>query len=119
MKITCESLRELIFEHHSGELVVEVREQLTLGRAAASDFFSEANVPQQAITMGLGTIFEARKILLMALGEHVHRKPAARANRREPPHVLPHTDQHQRRLQRFDYELCSRESAAGHGIPAR
>ena len=39
-------------------------------RAAASDFFSEANVPQQAITMGLGTIFEARKILLLALGEH-------------------------------------------------
>jgi glucosamine-6-phosphate deaminase len=39
-------------------------------RAAASDFFSEANVPQQAITMGLGTIFEARKIVLMALGEH-------------------------------------------------
>jgi glucosamine-6-phosphate deaminase len=39
-------------------------------RAAAGDFFSEANVPQQAITMGLGTIFEARKILLMALGEH-------------------------------------------------
>ncbi len=39
-------------------------------RSAASDFFSEANVPQQAITMGLGTIFEARKILLLALGEH-------------------------------------------------
>ncbi len=39
-------------------------------RAASSDFFSEANVPQQAITMGLGTILEARKILLLALGEH-------------------------------------------------
>ncbi len=39
-------------------------------RAAASDFFAEANVPHQAITMGLGTIFEARKILLLALGEH-------------------------------------------------
>ncbi|MEX0712207.1 MAG: glucosamine-6-phosphate deaminase [Pirellulales bacterium] len=37
---------------------------------AASDFFSEENVPQQAITMGLGTIREARKIILIALGEH-------------------------------------------------
>jgi glucosamine-6-phosphate deaminase len=37
---------------------------------AASDFFSEENVPTQALTMGLGTILEARKILLVALGEH-------------------------------------------------
>jgi glucosamine-6-phosphate deaminase len=39
-------------------------------RDAASDFFSEENVPLQAITMGLGTILEARKIVLVALGEH-------------------------------------------------
>ncbi|MCO6457695.1 MAG: glucosamine-6-phosphate deaminase [Pirellulaceae bacterium] len=39
-------------------------------RAAASDFFGEENVPTQAITMGLGTILEARRILLMAMGEH-------------------------------------------------
>lgn len=39
-------------------------------RAAASDFFGEWNVPQQAITMGMGTILAARKILLLALGEH-------------------------------------------------
>jgi glucosamine-6-phosphate deaminase len=39
-------------------------------RDAASDFFSEENVPMQAITMGLGTIFDARKIVLIALGEH-------------------------------------------------
>jgi glucosamine-6-phosphate deaminase len=39
-------------------------------RAAASDFYGEWNVPTQAITMGLGTIFDARKILLLALGEH-------------------------------------------------
>lgn len=39
-------------------------------RALASDFFGEANVPLQAITMGLGTIYDARKILLLALGEH-------------------------------------------------
>ena len=39
-------------------------------KAASSDFFGEQNVPTQAITMGLGTILEARKILLLALGEH-------------------------------------------------
>jgi len=37
---------------------------------ATADFFSEENVPTTAITMGIGTIFEARKIVLMALGEH-------------------------------------------------
>jgi len=39
-------------------------------RDAASDFFSEENVPTHAITMGLGTILEARKVVLIALGEH-------------------------------------------------
>jgi glucosamine-6-phosphate deaminase len=39
-------------------------------RDAAGDFFGEENVPQQAITMGVGTILEARKIVLMAFGEH-------------------------------------------------
>jgi glucosamine-6-phosphate deaminase len=38
-------------------------------RALASEFFGEANVPTQALTMGLGTILGARKILLLALGE--------------------------------------------------
>jgi len=37
---------------------------------AASDFFGEWNVPRQAITMGVGTILAARKIVLMAFGEH-------------------------------------------------
>ncbi len=37
---------------------------------AASDFFSEDNVPLQALTMGLATILDARKIMLIALGEH-------------------------------------------------
>lgn len=36
---------------------------------AASDFFGEANVPKQAITMGVGTILSARRILLLAFGE--------------------------------------------------
>ena len=39
-------------------------------RDAAGDFFGEENVPQQAITMGVGTIVEARKVVLMAYGEH-------------------------------------------------
>jgi glucosamine-6-phosphate deaminase len=38
-------------------------------RDAASDFFSEDNVPRRAITMGVGTIMTARRILLMAWGE--------------------------------------------------
>ena len=36
---------------------------------AASDFFGLEYVPQRAITMGVGTILKARKILLMAWGE--------------------------------------------------
>lgn len=39
-------------------------------RDAASDFFGEDNVPHQALTMGVGTILEARKIVIMAFGEH-------------------------------------------------
>jgi len=37
---------------------------------AASDFFGEENVPEQAITMGVGTILAAREICLLAFGEH-------------------------------------------------
>jgi len=36
---------------------------------AASDFFGEEYVPKKAITMGVGTIMEAKKIILMAWGE--------------------------------------------------
>ena len=36
---------------------------------AASDFFGEENVPEMALTMGVGTILEARDICLMAFGE--------------------------------------------------
>src|SRR5262245_53606236 len=39
-------------------------------RDAASGFFGEENVPHQAVTMGVGTILEARKIVIMAFGEH-------------------------------------------------
>ncbi len=37
---------------------------------AATDFLSEDNVPTHALTMGIGTILEARTIVLMAFGEH-------------------------------------------------
>jgi glucosamine-6-phosphate deaminase len=46
-------------------------------RDAAGSFYGEENVPHQAITMGVGTILDARKIVLLAFGEHkapiVHR----------------------------------------------
>ena len=37
---------------------------------AASDFFGDENVPREALTMGVGTILDAREIILMATGEH-------------------------------------------------
>jgi len=39
----------------------------------ASDFFGEPNVPAQALTMGMGTLLEARQVILLALGEHKSR----------------------------------------------
>jgi len=39
-------------------------------QAAASDFFSEANVPTQGLTVGMSTILEAKKILVLAFGDH-------------------------------------------------
>jgi glucosamine-6-phosphate deaminase len=36
---------------------------------AASDFFGEENVPRKAITMGVGTILKAKRIIMMAWGE--------------------------------------------------
>lgn len=38
-------------------------------RDAARDFLGEANVPRHAITMGVGTILEARAVVLLAWGE--------------------------------------------------
>lgn len=37
---------------------------------AAAGFFGEDNVPVQAVTMGVGSILEARKIVIVALGDH-------------------------------------------------
>ena len=37
---------------------------------AASDFFGEEHVPRRAITMGVGTILDARQVIMLAFGEH-------------------------------------------------
>ena len=37
---------------------------------AAADFFGEPHVPRRAITMGVGTILAARRVLLLCFGEH-------------------------------------------------
>ncbi|HMF10657.1 MAG TPA: glucosamine-6-phosphate deaminase, partial [Gemmataceae bacterium] len=39
-------------------------------RDAGSGFFGEENVPHQALTMGVGTILECKRIVLLAFGEH-------------------------------------------------
>lgn len=39
-------------------------------RDAASDFLGEANVPRFAITMGVGSILRAKRVVLMAWGEN-------------------------------------------------
>src|SRR6185312_5417873 len=43
---------------------------LVTRRDTAADFFGEENVPREAVTMGVGTILEAREILILATGEH-------------------------------------------------
>jgi glucosamine-6-phosphate deaminase len=50
---------------------------------AASDFFGEENVPQEAITMGVGTILDCDEIVLMATGEH--KAPIVQQAVEEPP----------------------------------
>src|SRR5438128_6753148 len=37
---------------------------------AADSFFGQENVPHQALTMGVGTILEARQVVILAFGEH-------------------------------------------------
>jgi glucosamine-6-phosphate deaminase len=37
---------------------------------AASDFFGEQYVPRRAVTLGVGTILAARRIILLSFGEH-------------------------------------------------
>ena len=53
---------------------------------AASDFFGEENVPRKAITMGVGTILDAREVILLATGEH--KAPILRRAVEEEPSVV-------------------------------
>jgi glucosamine-6-phosphate deaminase len=41
----------------------------TTRKDAAADFFGEPNVPRRAITMGVGTIMRARRLVMLAFGE--------------------------------------------------
>jgi glucosamine-6-phosphate deaminase len=43
---------------------------LVTRKDAAADFFGEDNVPREAITMGVASIFDAREIVILATGEH-------------------------------------------------
>ncbi len=57
---------------------------------AASDFFGVEHVPRRAITMGVGTILEARQIILIAFGEG--KAPIiARTVEGEPARQIPAT----------------------------
>ena len=38
-------------------------------RDAAADFFGEEHVPRRALTMGVGTILDAKRVLMLAFGE--------------------------------------------------
>ncbi|MCA9410690.1 MAG: PIG-L family deacetylase [Candidatus Omnitrophica bacterium] len=40
-----------------------------LRKEAAADFFSEENVPESGVTLGLGTLLEANSVILVAIGE--------------------------------------------------
>jgi glucosamine-6-phosphate deaminase len=55
---------------------------------AARDFLGEANVPRYAITMGVGTILEARRIVLLAWGQ-AKAPVIARAIEGNPTETLP------------------------------
>ncbi len=57
---------------------------------AASDFFGVENVPRRAITMGVGTILQSRRILLLAFGEGKS-KIVGRTIEGEPTSMIPAT----------------------------
>ena len=57
-------------------------------RDAARDFLGEENVPRHAVTMGIGTILEARRIFLLAWGE-AKAGVLARAVAERPAEAVP------------------------------
>jgi glucosamine-6-phosphate deaminase len=56
-------------------------------RDAASDFFGLDLVPRRAITMGVGTILDARRVVLLAFGEHKAEMVAQAVEGPVTPHV--------------------------------
>lgn len=56
-------------------------------RDAASGFFGEENVPHQAITMGVASILDARRVFLMAFGEH-KASPVFKALEQQPSEAV-------------------------------
>lgn len=96
-----------------GSDVSSITRLITLDRVtrtdAASDFFGAENVPRRAITMGVGTILKAHRILVLALGEH--KAPiVARTVEGEPSPAVPATflQQHE------NTEFLLDEGAAAH-----
>lgn len=57
-------------------------------RDAARDFLGEANVPRHAITMGVGTVLDARRVVLLAWGE-AKASVVAQAVEQTPTDTLP------------------------------
>lgn len=57
---------------------------------AASDFFGVENVPRRAVTMGVGTILQARRIIILAFGEGKS-KIVARTIEGDVSHQVPAT----------------------------
>ena len=92
-------------------------------RDAAGGFFGEENVPHQAITMGVGSILDARRVVLMAFGEHKAaivaqggRAAADRGDHRQLPAGAPGRDVRARRGRRRG---ADRDQAAVGGRPVR
>jgi glucosamine-6-phosphate deaminase len=77
---------------------------------AASDFFGAENVPRRALTMGVGTILDARRIIIVALGEN--KAPiVARSVEGEVTSAIPATF-----LQRHDNAEFFLDEAAADGL---
>ncbi len=78
-------------------------------RDAARDFLGEENVPRHAITMGVGTILDARKVFLLAWGEAKAEVLAATVEGK-PTDTIPASflQQHP------DCVFCIDEAAASH-----
>lgn len=83
-------------------------------RDAARDFLGEENVPRHAITMGVGTILDARKVFLLAWGE-AKAPVIAQAVEEEPTDAIPASFLQEHN----DCEFCIDPSAASRLTRAR